>query len=191
MSFATILVARAALPASEIAVFGRPEVNARLTLVYRGIGDLADWLVIDSTDNKRYPSITIANLPTPRLNRFKSSGRKKRFLAPLKNGHLFHRCTIPSSRGMFRSEAFCSDRGLGKVALAALALGVFMTSHVSLLLYVKLVALPDPSIGPTAVLRWRCLEQWGFYALALGFFHLMEFLLTAAYRPTKVSYECM
>uniref|UniRef100_M4C2J2 Protein-S-isoprenylcysteine O-methyltransferase n=1 Tax=Hyaloperonospora arabidopsidis (strain Emoy2) TaxID=559515 RepID=M4C2J2_HYAAE len=64
-----------------------------------------------------------------------------------------------------------------------------MTSHVSLLLYVKLVALPDPSIGPTAVLRWRCLEQWGFYALALGFFHLMEFLLTAAYRPTKVSYE--
>ena len=44
MSFATILVARAALPASEIAMFGRPEVNARLTLVYRGIGDLADWL---------------------------------------------------------------------------------------------------------------------------------------------------
>uniref|UniRef100_A0AAV1TJ67 Protein-S-isoprenylcysteine O-methyltransferase n=1 Tax=Peronospora matthiolae TaxID=2874970 RepID=A0AAV1TJ67_9STRA len=90
---------------------------------------------------------------------------------------------------MFQSEAFCSDRGLGKVALAALALGVFMTSHVSLLLYADFVALPDPSIGPTAGLRWRCLEQWGFYALALGFFHLMEFLLTAAYRPTKVSYE--
>ena len=95
------------------------------------------------------------------------------------------------SRDMFQSEAFCSDRGLGKVALAAFGLGVFMASHVCVLLYASFVALGDPLLDTTAVSRWRCLEQWSFYALALGFFHLMEFLLTAAYRPTIVSYECM
>lgn len=91
---------------------------------------------------------------------------------------------------MLRSEAFRSDRGLGKVALAAFGLGVFMTLHVSLLLYTELVAL-DASVGDaTASARWRCVEQWGLYGLALGFFHLMEFMLTAAYRPANVSYEC-
>ncbi|CEG42199.1 protein-s-isoprenylcysteine o-methyltransferase [Plasmopara halstedii] len=33
------------------------------------------------------------------------------------------------------------------------------------------------------------MEQWSLYALALGFFHLMEFMLTAAFRPANVSYE--
>ena len=92
---------------------------------------------------------------------------------------------------MFESEAFRSDRGLGKVALAAFGLGVFMALHVSLLLFTEFVALADPSLDVKASLRWRCLEQWSWYALALGFFHLMEFMLTAAYRPTNVSYECM
>ncbi|KAE8980180.1 hypothetical protein PF010_g23222 [Phytophthora fragariae] len=90
---------------------------------------------------------------------------------------------------MLCSEAFRSDRGLGKVALAAFGLGVFMTLHVSLLLYTELVAL-DASVGDaTASARWRCVEQWSLYGLALGFFHLMEFMLTAAYRPANVSYE--
>ena len=92
---------------------------------------------------------------------------------------------------MFESEAFRSDRGLGKVALAAFGLGVFMTLHISLLLYTEFVALADSSLDTIASSRWRCLEQWSWYALALGFFHLMEFMLTAAYRPTNVSYECM
>ncbi|ETN01328.1 hypothetical protein PPTG_17442 [Phytophthora nicotianae INRA-310] len=90
---------------------------------------------------------------------------------------------------MFRSEAFRSDRGLGKVALAAFGLGVFMTAHASLLLYTEFVALADSTRDATSTLRWRCLEQWSLYALALGFFHLMEFMLTAAYRPANVSYE--
>ncbi|CAI5711593.1 unnamed protein product [Peronospora destructor] len=90
---------------------------------------------------------------------------------------------------MFTSEAFRSDRGLGKVALAAFGLGVFMTLHVSLLLYTEFVALANPFLDVKASSRWRCLEQWSWYALALGFFHLMEFMLTAAYRPTNVSYK--
>ncbi|RQM16877.1 hypothetical protein DD237_004863 [Peronospora effusa] len=90
---------------------------------------------------------------------------------------------------MFKSEAFRSDRGLGKVALAAFGLGVFMTLHVSLLIYTKCVALMDPSFDAIASSRWQCLEQWSWYALALGFFHLMEFMMTAAYRPTNVSYD--
>jgi protein-S-isoprenylcysteine O-methyltransferase len=89
---------------------------------------------------------------------------------------------------MLRSEAFRSDRGLGKVALAAFGLGVFMALHLALLLYAELMPLAEDA---TATLRWKCLEQWTLYALALGFFHLMEFLLTAAYRPATVSYECM
>ncbi|CAH0477587.1 unnamed protein product [Peronospora belbahrii] len=89
----------------------------------------------------------------------------------------------------FQSEAFRSDRGLGKVALAAFGLGVFMTLHVSLLLYIKFVALTDSSLTALAHSRWQCLVQWSWYALALGFFHLMEFMLTAAYRPINVSYE--
>ncbi|RLN89453.1 hypothetical protein BBJ28_00019902 [Nothophytophthora sp. Chile5] len=92
---------------------------------------------------------------------------------------------------MFTSEAFRSDRGLGKVALAAFGLGIFMAVHAALLLYATFVALDGVSLDDATlnVTRWRCVEQWGFYALALGFFHLAEFMLTAAYRPETVSYE--
>lgn len=90
---------------------------------------------------------------------------------------------------MSSCEAFRSDRGLGKVALAAFGLGVFVTVHASLLLYTEFVALSSASLTTTSIARWRCLEQWSLYALALGFFHLMEFMLTAVFRPSNVSYE--
>lgn len=91
---------------------------------------------------------------------------------------------------MFRSEAFRNDRGLAKVALGAFAIGAFMALHLALLIFTRLVALGGDS--PTESLaeqRWSCVEQWALYALALGFFHLSEFMLTAAYRPETVSYE--
>uniref|UniRef100_H3GPT4 Protein-S-isoprenylcysteine O-methyltransferase n=1 Tax=Phytophthora ramorum TaxID=164328 RepID=H3GPT4_PHYRM len=93
------------------------------------------------------------------------------------------------AKAMLRSEAFRSDRGLGKVALAAFGLGVFMALHLSLLVYAEFVALAGAARDELAPLRWNCLAQWSLYALALGFFHVMEFMLTAAYRPSNVSYE--
>lgn len=93
---------------------------------------------------------------------------------------------------MFRSAQFTTDKGLGRVALAAFALGAFMALHAAALGYAWLVVrLADADAwSPAALDRWRCVERWCLYALALGVFHMSEFLLTAAFRPSVVSYEC-
>lgn len=92
---------------------------------------------------------------------------------------------------MFRSVQFQADKGLGRVALAAFGLGVFMALHVAALAYTLCVALPnaDGSRSPDALDRWRGGVLWSLYALALGLFHLSEFLLTAEFRPAAASYE--
>lgn len=84
---------------------------------------------------------------------------------------------------MLRSAQFTSDKGLGKVALAAFGLGVALALHAALLA----LALWGP-LAPSA--RGACVALWSLYVIALCVFHMSEFLLTAAFRPSTVSYEC-
>lgn len=98
---------------------------------------------------------------------------------------------------MFRSVQFTSDKGLGKVAVAAFALGFAMALHIALLAYAYLAG---PLSGYAAAdadaqyalhrARWECLTLWCLYAIALSFFHLSEFMVTASFRPSIASYEC-
>ncbi|KAF1316287.1 Isoprenylcysteine carboxyl methyltransferase, partial [Globisporangium splendens] len=103
---------------------------------------------------------------------------------------------------MFRSVQFTSDKGLGKVAVAAFGLGFAMALHVALLAYAYLVgplsasaaverANAHTGVHPDALYyaRWECLALWCLYVIALCFFHLSEFMVTASFRPSIVSYE--
>ena len=59
-------------------------------------------------------------------------------------------------------------------------------------LLVSLVQLTKESESdPTTSSRWHCAALWAVYAIALAFFHIAEFMITAAFKPTAVSYECM
>ena len=78
---------------------------------------------------------------------------------------------------MFRSTQFTSASGLGRTALAAFFLGFVMALHIALSIYCICT-------GNYAILSW-CI-----YAIALCFFHFTEFLVTASYRPTTVTFEC-
>ncbi|GLE04592.1 hypothetical protein PINS_up013561 [Pythium insidiosum] len=84
---------------------------------------------------------------------------------------------------MFRSSQFTSDVGLGRIALAAFALGFVLALHLALLVYTLAVA--DVSQSDT----WACVAVWSVYASALCFFHLAEFMVTASFKPSIVSYE--
>jgi protein-S-isoprenylcysteine O-methyltransferase len=88
---------------------------------------------------------------------------------------------------MFRSSQFALDKGLGRVALAAFGLGFAMALHVALLAVygASLWTAPDDVSD-----RWHCLGLWSVYVVALCFFHLAEFMLTASFKPQDVSYEC-
>ena len=86
---------------------------------------------------------------------------------------------------MFRSVQFTSDVGLGKVAVAAFGLGFVMAIHAAVLAYYATQVVPYVSSD-----RWDCVALWSGYMLGLCFFHLSEFMITAARQPSKVSYEC-
>ncbi|TYZ60160.1 hypothetical protein PybrP1_006491 [[Pythium] brassicae (nom. inval.)] len=83
---------------------------------------------------------------------------------------------------MFRSVQFTSDKGLGKVALAAFGLGVVLALHGALLA----LAWWQPAASSV---RWVCVALWSLYVVALCVFHMAEFMLTASFRPAVVSYE--
>lgn len=92
---------------------------------------------------------------------------------------------------MFRSVQFESDRGLGKIAVAAFGLGFTMALHLALLAYTYFGPLSTPSADSVlSVARWECVALWCLYAVALSFFHVSEFMVTASFRPGIVSYEC-
>lgn len=108
---------------------------------------------------------------------------------------------------MFRSVQFESDKGLGRVALAAFGLGFAMALHGALLAYAYFVPLsetrvsasglagvgaddPETAAALLRVARWECVALWSLYMVALCFFHVSEFMVTASFRPTIVSYEC-
>lgn len=92
---------------------------------------------------------------------------------------------------MFRSEQFTSDRGLGRVALAALGLGFVLALHLALLAYAVAVVLQDQGEDDgLSSARWQCVVLWALYMSALCFFHVAEFMTTASFRPSIVSYEC-
>ncbi|KAJ0393441.1 hypothetical protein P43SY_004941 [Pythium insidiosum] len=84
---------------------------------------------------------------------------------------------------MFRSTQFTSDVGLGRVAVAAFALGFVLALHLALLVYVL------AAVGVTQSDTWACVAVWCVYAVALCFFHLAEFMVTASFKPSIVSYE--
>lgn len=106
---------------------------------------------------------------------------------------------------MFRSVQFESDKGLGRVALAAFGLGFAMALHGALLAYAYFVPLSETRVSASGlsavedaetaaallrVARWECVALWSLYMVALCFFHVSEFMVTASFRPTIVSYEC-
>lgn len=118
-----------------------------------------------------------------------------------------HKSPYSSSRiTMFRSMQFESDKGLGRVALAAFGLGFAMALHGALLAYAYFVPLSQTRVSASAlaggqddpetaaallrVARWECVALWSLYMVALCFFHVSEFMVTASFRPTIVSYEC-
>lgn len=78
---------------------------------------------------------------------------------------------------MFQSVQFTLATGLGRTALAAFFLGFLMALHIALSLY----CIYNENY---------VILSWSIYAIALCFFHFTEFLVTASYRPTTVSFEC-
>jgi hypothetical protein len=71
---------------------------------------------------------------------------------------------------MIDSAQFATPYSLGRVALVACLLGIFLGLHVALALMCVFGERQEP--------RWDLLWQWAAYGISLCTFHLLEFFIT-------------
>lgn len=85
---------------------------------------------------------------------------------------------------MFQSPQFSSPVGLGRTALTSFCLGVVMSCALCTLMFCWIGGFSFTTDCTSLVI------QYALYWVVLTFFHFSEFLLTAAFKPGFVNYDC-
>jgi protein-S-isoprenylcysteine O-methyltransferase len=84
---------------------------------------------------------------------------------------------------------FATTRGLGRVAMIGVLLGILWGAHAAILVVSSFEACGIITIGVFQGARLLMICRWCFYICTMSCFHILEFFTTAVYNPSVTSSE--